>query len=49
MSDSSPKQNRRNGQARAFSVPIESARKLYFFYLTRCPSANRYPLRGKTL
>jgi hypothetical protein len=35
--------------ARAFSVPIESERRLYFFILTRFLDANRYPLRSKTL
>src|SRR6266478_7678123 len=34
---------------RAFSVPIESERRLYFFVLTRFLDANRYPLRSKTL
>src|SRR6202040_51925 len=28
---------------RAFSVPIESERRLYFFVLTRFLDANRYP------
>jgi hypothetical protein len=36
-------------QARAFSVPIESERRLYFFVLTRFLDANRHPLRWKTL
>jgi hypothetical protein len=35
--------------SRAFSVPIESERRLYFFILTRFLDANRYPLRWKTL
>jgi len=35
--------------ARAFSVPIESERRLYLFILTRSLDANRYPLRWKTL
>jgi hypothetical protein len=35
--------------ARAFSVPIESERRLYLFILTRFLDANRYPLRWKTL
>src|SRR6266853_1578032 len=34
---------------RAFSVPIESERRLYFFVLTRFLDANRHPLRWKTL
>jgi len=34
-------------RAGAFCVPIESQRRLYFFYLTRFPSANRYPFAGK--
>jgi hypothetical protein len=36
-------------ELRAFSVPIESERKLYLFILTRFLHANRYPLRRKTL
>ena len=30
--------------SRAFSVPIESERRLYFFFLTRFLDANRHPL-----
>jgi hypothetical protein len=35
-------------ELRAFSVPIESERRLYLFILTRFLDANRYPLRWKT-
>src|SRR6266851_5459329 len=34
--------------ARAFSVPIESEQRLYFFVLTRFLNANRYPPRIKS-
>jgi hypothetical protein len=34
--------------AGAFSVPIESERRLYFFVLTRFLDANRYPPRIKS-
>jgi len=37
------------GLPRAFSVPIESERRLQFFVLTRFLDANRHPLRWKTL
>jgi hypothetical protein len=37
------------GLARAFSVPMESERRLYLFILTRFLYAKRYPLRWKTL
>jgi hypothetical protein len=33
---------------RAFSIPIESERRLYFFVLTRFLDANRYPPRIKS-
>ncbi len=36
---------RRENRARAFSVPMESERRLYFFVLTRFLDANRYPPR----
>jgi hypothetical protein len=35
--------------AEAFSVPIESERRLYFFISTRFLDANRDPLGSKTL
>jgi hypothetical protein len=34
---------------KAFSVPIESERKLFLFILTLFLHVNRYPLRSKTL
>jgi hypothetical protein len=41
--------NRPGWRPNAFSVPIESERRLYLFILTRFLHANRYPLRWKTL